>query len=122
MCVAGGRLELFCSGSPSVSVGRPASVLFWGRSSRSARCHRLLRPGSPFSPFIHCGLGLPFLASASLADGLPRWRRMMGPPERFLQIGAGMVLIVIGVAMITGYMSVFSFWLLENIPILARIG
>jgi cytochrome c-type biogenesis protein len=27
-----------------------------------------------------------------------------------------------GVAMITGTMSVFSFWLLENVPVLASVG
>jgi cytochrome c-type biogenesis protein len=68
------------------------------------------------------GLGVPFLASAAFTDGLLRWRRMMGPAGRFLQVGAGAVMIVMGVAMITGYMSVFSFWLLENVPVLSRIG
>jgi cytochrome c-type biogenesis protein len=41
---------------------------------------------------------------------------------RTLQIGAGGVMVAMGVAMITGTMSAFSFWLLENVPMLARIG
>jgi len=68
------------------------------------------------------GLGVPFLVSAAFTGGLLRWRRMMGPAGCLLQLGAGAVMIVMGVAMITGYMSVFSFWLLENVPVLARIG
>ena len=31
-------------------------------------------------------------------------------------------MIVMGVAVTTGYMSVFSFWLLENFPMLSTIG
>jgi cytochrome c-type biogenesis protein len=68
------------------------------------------------------GLGVPFLASAAFTDALLRWRRMMGAAGRLLQLGAGAVMIVMGAAMITGYMSAFSFWLLENVPVLARIG
>ena len=33
---------------------------------------------------------------------------------RILQVGAGVVMIVMGIAMITGHLSLFSFWLLEN--------
>ena len=34
----------------------------------------------------------------------------------------GAVMIAMGVAMMTGTMSVFAFWLLEQFPILTRIG
>lgn len=68
------------------------------------------------------GLGLPFLLSTAFADGLLRRRKEVGRVGRLLQAGAGGVMVVMGVAMITGTMSVFSFWLLENVPILATIG
>ncbi len=68
------------------------------------------------------GLGLPFLASALFADGLLRRWRTARRAGRFLQVGAGAIMIVMGAAVITGAMSVFSFWLIENIPMLARIG
>jgi cytochrome c-type biogenesis protein len=32
------------------------------------------------------------------------------------------VMIAMGTAMITGYMSVFSYWLLETFPMFATIG
>jgi cytochrome c-type biogenesis protein len=68
------------------------------------------------------GLGVPFLISTVLADGLLRRRKEVGRLGRLLQAGAGGVMVVMGVAMITGTMSVFSFWLLENVPVLGRIG
>jgi cytochrome c-type biogenesis protein len=68
------------------------------------------------------GLGLPFLLSAAFADGVAQRLKIMRRTGRVLQLGAGAVLIAIGVAMVTGYMSVFSYWLLENIPLLAGIG
>ena len=68
------------------------------------------------------GLGVPFLASAAFADGL---MRRLTPTRRLgwtLQIGAGGMMIVMGLAMVTGTMATFSYWLLENVPILAKIG
>jgi cytochrome c-type biogenesis protein len=68
------------------------------------------------------GLGVPFLLSAvfteSLAKRLPGMRRT----GRLLQILAGVIMIIMGIAMMTGYMSVFAFWLLKQFPILTRIG
>jgi len=41
---------------------------------------------------------------------------------RILQGAAGLVMIVMGVAMATGQLAVFSYWLLETFPALGRIG
>lgn len=68
------------------------------------------------------GLGVPFLLSAAFADRVARRLKAMRRLGRTLQIGAGGVMVAMGVAMITGTMSAFSFWLLENVPMLARIG
>jgi cytochrome c-type biogenesis protein len=68
------------------------------------------------------GLGLPFLLSAFFMDGLMKRLKGMRRAGRILQIGAGATMAVMGVAMITGHMSAFSFWLLEQFPILTRIG
>jgi len=35
---------------------------------------------------------------------------------------AGAIMVVMGLAMITGQISTFSFWLLEQFPIFTRIG
>jgi cytochrome c-type biogenesis protein len=68
------------------------------------------------------GLGIPFLASALFADRLTRRLKAVRGLGRALQFGAGGVMIVMGVAMMTGAMTTFSFWLLETFPLLAKIG
>ena len=68
------------------------------------------------------GLGLPFLASALFTDTLSRRLKAMRSAGRFLQLGSGVVMVAMGIAMMTGTLSDFSFWLLENVPILSRIG
>lgn len=68
------------------------------------------------------GLGLPFLVTATfLHEMAARWRpmRRAGRP---LMIAAGTIMLVIGVAMMTGRLSAFSYWLLERFPVLGRIG
>lgn len=68
------------------------------------------------------GLGMPFLVAALFTDWflhhLGKARRA-GPVLHKL---AGLLLIVMGVAMMTGYLSTFSFWLLDTFPILGKIG
>jgi cytochrome c-type biogenesis protein len=68
------------------------------------------------------GLALPFLTFAVFTDSLlRRWKRV-GRLGRFLQVGAGGIMIVMGGAVITGTMSLFSFWLLETFPVFSGIG
>jgi cytochrome c-type biogenesis protein len=68
------------------------------------------------------GLGIPFLLSAAFTDGLMRRMASMRRTGRMLKAAAGAVMILMGIAMATGYMSVFSFWLLEKFPILTALG
>jgi len=68
------------------------------------------------------GLGVPFLLSAAFTERLMRRMGTMRRTGRYLQIGAGGVMIAMGIAMVSGYMSVFSYWLLENFPIFSTIG
>lgn len=68
------------------------------------------------------GLGVPFLLTAFFldraADALRRLRRL----GQALQLVGGLVLVAVGVAMITGYLSTFAVWLLNAFPVLGRIG
>lgn len=68
------------------------------------------------------GLGLPFLVAALFLDqaakGLRRLRRL----GQALQLVGGLVLVTIGVAMVTGYLSTLSMQLLDLFPALGRIG
>lgn len=68
------------------------------------------------------GLGLPFLASAFFTGGLARRLKTLRRAGRALQIGAGVIMIIMGVAVMTGQLSAFSYWLLQAFPILATIG
>ncbi|WP_163271141.1 cytochrome c biogenesis CcdA family protein [Chelativorans alearense] len=68
------------------------------------------------------GLGVPFLLSALFTESLAKRLKGMKRTGRLLQIAAGVIMIVMGVAMMTGTMTTFSFWLLEQFPILTKIG
>ncbi|MBE7184141.1 MAG: cytochrome c biogenesis protein CcdA [Methylobacterium mesophilicum] len=68
------------------------------------------------------GLGLPFLATALFADVLTARLRKVRRLGRILHVAAGVVMILMGIAMITGQMSAFAFWLLERFPVFGRIG
>ncbi len=68
------------------------------------------------------GLGVPFLLAAVFTDGLVARLRGVRHAGRVLQAVAGGILIVMGVAMITGRLSEFAYWLLETFPALGNIG
>ena len=68
------------------------------------------------------GLGAPFILAAAFTDRLLHRLRGMRRAGRILHIGAGGVMVVMGIATATGITSAFSFWLLENVPLLARVG
>jgi cytochrome c-type biogenesis protein len=68
------------------------------------------------------GLGVPFLLVAAF---LPRLQGLMGWMKRHMeQIERvmGLLLWTIGLLMLTGGFSAFSFWLLETFPALAVLG
>jgi cytochrome c-type biogenesis protein len=68
------------------------------------------------------GLGVPFVVTALLTDGMTAWLSTAGRWGHALKTFAGAALVLMGVAMITGYLTTFSFWLLDAFPILSRIG
>jgi cytochrome c-type biogenesis protein len=68
------------------------------------------------------GLGIPFLLAAfaiePFAAFLARFRRHLVHVERVM----GGLLVLTGVAFLTGFVTTASFWLLETFPVLGRIG
>jgi len=68
------------------------------------------------------GLGVPFLLAALFTDGLAARLKTFGRLGRVLQIAAGLILVLMGIAMMTGQLSAFSYWLLNAFPVLAEIG
>ncbi len=68
------------------------------------------------------GLGLPFLLAALFIE---RAMGVMGRLKRHMKVierAMGVLLIVVGVALVTGAFSAFSFWLLDTFPGLAVLG
>ena len=68
------------------------------------------------------GLGVPFLLAAIFTGAFINRMTFMRRYGRQLQIAAGLVMVIMGVAMITGYLSTFSYWLLRTFPGLGNIG
>jgi cytochrome c-type biogenesis protein len=68
------------------------------------------------------GLGVPFLLSALAVDRflgfLRRFAKHLGAVEKTM----GALLVLAGVAFLTGLHQTFSYWLLETFPIFTQIG
>jgi cytochrome c-type biogenesis protein len=68
------------------------------------------------------GLGIPFLLAAigiqELSSRLQRLNRFARP----MRIAGGAIMVLMGVAMMTGQLTAFSYWLLERFPVLGQIG
>jgi cytochrome c-type biogenesis protein len=68
------------------------------------------------------GLGIPFLLAAFAAEPfaafLGRFRRHIGKVEKAM----GGLLVLTGIAFLSGWIGQVSFWLLEAFPALSRIG
>jgi cytochrome c-type biogenesis protein len=67
------------------------------------------------------GLGIPFILAA-VAIGpflgfLKRFRRHLGRVEKVM----GLLLVVTGILVLTGFLNTFGTWVLDNVPALGRI-
>lgn len=68
------------------------------------------------------GLGIPFLVVAAFTDRIAGRLRAVGRVGRRLHQAAGVVMILMGLAMMSGRLSALSYWMLETFPVLGRIG
>jgi cytochrome c-type biogenesis protein len=68
------------------------------------------------------GLGIPFILAAFAVEPftafLARFRAHLGTVEKVM----GGLLVLTGIAFLTGFVSQASFWILETFPALAKIG
>ncbi len=78
--------------------------------------------GTTLLAIYSLGLGLPFLLSALFTDRFLRHASRMRRHGRLLHAIAGGLLILMGIAMMTGYLTDFSIWLLKVFPWLGEIG
>ncbi|GBD43902.1 Thiol:disulfide interchange protein DsbD [bacterium HR40] len=68
------------------------------------------------------GLGLPFLLAAWFTDALLRQLRRLSRIGRRLQQGAGTLLVLMGLLVLTGQLERVAYWLLETFPVFTRLG
>jgi cytochrome c-type biogenesis protein len=68
------------------------------------------------------GMGVPFLVAAVFLDRFLKYRGGLRRWGRWLHVIAGAVMILMGIAMITGRLTAFSYWLLQTFPLLGTIG
>lgn len=68
------------------------------------------------------GLGVPFLLAAVFMRELLGHFKALRRIGRPLQLVAGAIMVLFGVAMVTGKLAVLSYWLLEVLPVLGTIG
>jgi cytochrome c-type biogenesis protein len=78
--------------------------------------------GTALLAIYAAGLGVPFLLVALFTRELAARMRPLRRLGWALQIIAGLVLVVMGIAMMIGRLSQFAFWLLETFPALGKIG
>jgi cytochrome c-type biogenesis protein len=81
-----------------------------------------LTKGAGMLAVYSLGLGIPFLIAAfaveSFTGFMAGFRRHLGKVEKVM----GGLLVLTGIAFLTGFVTQASFWLLETFPALGRIG
>ena len=65
------------------------------------------------------GLGVPFLLTALFTDAIAARIRTIGRAGRVLYLLAGGVMVLMGLAVMTGQMTRMAYWLLETFPVLS---
>ncbi len=87
-----------------------------------AASEKTVAKGAMLLAFYSLGLGIPFIAAAlavePFAAFLAHFRKHLVRVEQAM----GALLVITGVAFLTGAISNVSFWLLEAFPILGKIG
>ena len=68
------------------------------------------------------GLGLPFLLSAIFITRAIGVMNRIKPHLALIEKVMGVLLVVVGLALLTGAFSAFAYWLLETFPALALLG
>ena len=68
------------------------------------------------------GIGVPFLLAAAFTQELVDRMKALRRIGRPLQYVAGAIMVLFGIAMVTGRLTTLSYWLLERFPVLGRIG
>ncbi len=68
------------------------------------------------------GLGIPFLLAAMFITRAMGLMNRMKKHMKLIERVMGVLLVIVGLALLTGAFTTFSFWLLETFPSLATLG
>ena len=68
------------------------------------------------------GLAIPFLGAALCIDLFKGKMKMLSRYSHYLRMLAGWIMILMGVAMISGKLTIFSIWMLQMFPSIANLG
>ena len=68
------------------------------------------------------GLGIPFLLAAMFITPATGVMNNLKKHMKLIERISGVMLVTVGIAMLTGAFSMFSFWLLETFPALGNLG
>ncbi|MCW3480140.1 cytochrome c biogenesis protein CcdA [Neisseriaceae bacterium JH1-16] len=68
------------------------------------------------------GLGVPFLVSALFTGHLVHRLKPLRRVGRLLYVVSGVGMIVMGIAIVVGWMPTLSYWLLHSFPSLTKLG
>lgn len=68
------------------------------------------------------GLAIPFLLVSLFMETFKRRLRALGRFSRYLHLAAGLIMILMGFAMVTGKLTLFAIWMLELFPVIGTIG
>ena len=78
--------------------------------------------GTVLLGFYAMGLGIPFLLVAAFFPQMGRTMALMKRHMGRIEATSGLLLWTVGLMMLTGQFSAFSYWLLEQFPALASVG
>ena len=78
--------------------------------------------GAALLAVYSAGLGLPFVAAAFAVGGFVRFSRGFRRYFPIVERAAGALLVVTGIAFLTGGMQSLSLWLIQTFPELAALG
>jgi len=82
----------------------------------------LVSDGTALLALYSLGLGVPFVLAALFTERFMRHAQRLKRHGRVLQLITGGLLILMGVAMITGYLTDFAIWILKTLPWLGELG
>jgi cytochrome c-type biogenesis protein len=87
-----------------------------------AASEQTVAKGAGLLALYSAGLGIPFVIAALAAEPfaafVARFRVHLGKIEKAM----GVLLVLTGIAFLSGWVTSASFWLLETFPVLSRIG